>query len=86
MLHDASRPFCAEYALIDWVITISLDVANFSVFEVHIDSTTTCAHVACRFSDLVANDGLSINGWLSFQNVVREINGLKYHQVDIEFD
>jgi hypothetical protein len=70
VLHDASRPFCAEYALIDWVITISLDVADLTIFEVHIDSAATGAHVACGLTDLVADDGLSVNHWLGFHDLI----------------
>ena len=58
------------------MITISFDIADLSIFEVHIDSATTGAHVTCGLADLVANEGLSINYWLSFQNIVRDIKVL----------
>jgi hypothetical protein len=52
------------------MITISFDIADLSIFEVHIDSATTGAHVACGLADLIADDGLSVNHWLGFHDFV----------------
>ena len=55
MLHNAGRSFGAKHPLIDRMITIPLDVANFAVAQMHIDAAATGAHVARRSFNFVTN-------------------------------
>ena len=57
MLHNASGTFSAQNSLVNRVVTISFDIADFIITNVYIDPTPASAHVARCLFDLVANFG-----------------------------
>lgn len=57
MLHNASGPFSAQNSLVNRVVTISFDIANFIISNVYIDPTPASTHVARCLFDLVTDFG-----------------------------
>ena len=53
VLHDARAALGAEYAAVDRVIAVALDIGNFAIFHMHIDPAPAGAHVASGLADLI---------------------------------
>ena len=61
VLHDSSRAFGAKHASIYRMVAVSFNISNVTIFYMDINATTTCTHVTCSLTDLIANLWLSIN-------------------------
>jgi hypothetical protein len=56
-VHDPGRPLGAQHTFVHRVITVSLDIANFTILHVDLDAAPAGAHVArCVFN-------LITHGW-----------------------
>ena len=55
MLHPAGRSFGAQNTLVDRVVAIALDIANFAAAQMNVDAAPTGAHVASCFFYLITN-------------------------------
>ena len=55
MLHDARRPLCAKNALVHRMVAIALNITDFVVAQMNIDTAPACAHVTGGLSDFITD-------------------------------
>ena len=53
MLHDASAALCTQNTLIHRMVIIAFDIADTSIFDMHINPTAAGAHITGRLFYLV---------------------------------
>ena len=64
MLHDTGRTFAAQHTLVDRVILVALDIADFAFAQMHLDAAATRAHVTGGGLGFVTDFGRQIDAFL----------------------